>query len=183
MNQEDFSISQFTSSTAVYLLNAIAETIEFEMGEEDAIDHIVEAFNKLATVIERKNVNISDFQNDNNFILQTAKDLIVLINDENPYAVIKEKYNNLRDEYITSFGNSFISMNRKDLENLGFAFWQPSEPLMLIPIWAYRLLPTDLELTSINGDKAIAFNPIIRVDRSSDIRFGHLGWGFYLRKE
>jgi hypothetical protein len=179
--QREFDIKKFTSSVAVYLMNAIAETVEFDMTEVESLSHVYDAFDKLAITMEAKEIGLSDLQNDNPFIQNTARDLLIMINDDKTYKELKDKYNALRDQYVIEQNCDFINMSREELENLGFAYWEDSNPLMLIPIWIYRLLPTELELTSIIGTKAPVFSDGVRVDRPEDIRFGHVGWGFYLK--
>lgn len=130
-------------------------------------------------------MDIERLENGNPFIYRAAIDLLTCINDleddapvEENYEKVKQAFIQLRDDYAQNENCSFVEMTPEELENLGFVHWAESTSLHLIPIWAYRLLDGEQELTSINGHKAKAFDEAIRVDRPFyDIRFGHLGWG------
>lgn len=181
MEKNNFDIKRFTSSVAVYLLNAIAESIEFHLSEVEAIGHIYDAFDKLAITMENKGVEVTALTNDHLFIKKAARTLLIVINDDNAdYNKIKAEYESLFSLYKENFEHDFLHMTQEELENLGFVRWMDENPLMLIPIWIYRLLPEGMKLTNINGGKAETFDQEIRVDRPIDIRFGHLGWGYYL---
>ena len=58
-----------------------------------------------------------------------------------------------------------------------FRRWDTDSDLYLIPIWLKPVIPSDLELTSIGGDKAFA------EDVDTDTRFGCLAWGIILKEE
>jgi hypothetical protein len=179
MRQGNFNINQFTSSVFVFLMNAIAETVEWGMTETEAESHIYEAFDKLAQTIENKEVDLADLANHDPFIKKYALELLILINDDaSAYSQIKEKYDVIMAEAKKLYTN-FSVMSKDSLENLGFAKWQDDHPIMLVPIWAYRLLPEDTTLLSINLDWGAksASDSMVRVDRPIDIRFGHLAWG------
>lgn len=175
------NLNQFTSSIAVFLMNAIAETIEWGMAEDQSIKHIYDAFDVMAEKMERESISLADLKNDHRFVDKVARELISLVNDDSTtYEQMKVAFFTYRSEYETDFGPFFALMSREELENLGFVYWSEKDPLMLVPIWVYRILPADMVLISINGDRYRVFDSFIRVDREEDIRFGHLGWGFYL---
>lgn len=64
-----------------------------------------------------------------------------------------------------------------EAKELRFRKWDTDSDLYLIPIWLKPMIPSDLELTSIGGDKAFAD------DVDTDTRFGCLAWGLILKEE
>ena len=64
-----------------------------------------------------------------------------------------------------------------EAKELRFRKWDTDSDLYLIPIWLKPIIPSDLELTSIGGDKAF----VEGVD--ADTRFGCLAWGIILKEE
>lgn len=182
MRQDGLDIKRFTSSTASYLLNAIGETIEFGMSEDDALIYIYDAFDKFAITMENKGLDVSDLDNDDKFVKKVAIELLLLINnDETTYEQMRNKYNSLLNDYVENNGKHFLEMSREGLENLGFAYWMDENPLMLIPVWAYRLIEEDAELTSISNDKRKVFSNKIGISHPKHVRYGHLAWGFYIK--
>lgn len=64
-----------------------------------------------------------------------------------------------------------------EAKELRFRKWDTDSDLYLIPIWLKPVIPSDLELTSIGGDKAFV------EDVDTDTRFGCLAWGIILKEE
>lgn len=179
----DFNIETFTKNVVIYLFDTVAETIEFNMAESDALNHIHEAFDRLVYTMSDKGINLSDFKHDNKFLKDAAIEMMLIINEDDAnYENIKNKYLELIDNF-KELNIDFLKLNEEELEEYGFAKWLEFDPLMLIPIWAYRLLPKGIKLTSINKDEEKIFSEKIKVDYPKHIRFGHLGWGFYIDQD
>ena len=68
------------------------------------------------------------------------------------------------------------SLTPEEASELRFRKWGESD-LYLIPVWLYPMIPDDLELPSIVGNKAHKWD--IDLDR----RFGVLNWGLILKEE
>lgn len=66
------------------------------------------------------------------------------------------------------------NLTLEEARELRFRKWDESD-LYLIPIWLYPMIPDNLELTSIGGNKAR------KEDIDSDTRFGVLAWGLILK--
>jgi hypothetical protein len=58
--------------------------------------------------------------------------------------------------FATGEAISLANLTEEELFSLGFKTWEldTKEVIYLIPIWLKHILPTDLEVTSINGTKA-----------------------------
>jgi hypothetical protein len=78
-------------------------------------------------------------------------------------------------EIIEEEAGSITALSEDNLKTLGFKLWDEKDPLYLIPLWLYTLIPDGTELTSISGDKAVKGTDSIDLD----VRFGCIAWGFY----
>lgn len=65
------------------------------------------------------------------------------------------------------------NLTERDCKALRFGKLEEGNPLRLIPIWLYKVIPIGTELTSINGEKVIFNGHNIDLDT----RYGCLAYG------
>jgi hypothetical protein len=78
-----------------------------------------------------------------------------------------------RDYLLPGGWNEIIALPTKALLRIGFRTWDDSG-LLLIPLWLWSLVPDGMELTCINGKKAVKGKDDINLDHRS----GCLAYGF-----
>jgi len=88
---------------------------------------------------------------------------------------IKESFGQLK-EWANKEKLDFSKMDNKELRSLGFAKWDADNQYM-VPLWALGMLPKGMELTDINGEKAVVGKDPL----DNDIRFGCIP--YYFTKE
>lgn len=85
---------------------------------------------------------------------------------------LKTIVNDYRAE-LTNIIGDINKLSRDDLYHLGFAKWDDTSDLLLVPLWFYPLLEEGTVLTSIHGSEAIVGED----DIDMDTRFGALAYG------
>lgn len=103
-----------------------------------------------------------------------------ILNQKDPNAQCEELrqtwktiYEYLKQKNLPDWRN----LTLKEAKELRFGRWSNESDLWLIPLWLFPLIPEDLELTSIGGQKGL----VSEVD--TDTRFGCLAWGIILKEE
>ena len=87
--------------------------------------------------------------------------------------IMEKFYDSIKNEI------EWNTMTTQQAKELRFARWSDDMPnLWLIPIWLYPVIPDDLPLICINGEKT---NTAEGID--TDIRFGCLAYGIEIKEE
>lgn len=86
--------------------------------------------------------------------------------------MVVAEYASMKDQ-IREIVGGIEALSIKEMLYLGFSRWDENQPLYLIPLWFYDLIPDGIELTSIFGDKVIKGSGKVNLD----IRFGLIAWG------
>ena len=84
----------------------------------------------------------------------------------------QEMYEKIKIQVKESFPD-LMDLPKEDLNALGFKSWDEEMDIVLIPLWAFDLIPDGTELTCIDGNKKIKGKTEIDLD----VRFGCIAYG------
>lgn len=177
MADKGFDVITFTSSVFRFLASAIAETVYSGAQDEAALKYVEDNYAHVVKMIKEANVKLSQFAHPDVNLKEAAQKLVLTVNnDENGIDTIRDVYFKELERFKDY---DFLNMEERKLSWYGFERWEEDRPLVLIPIWAYDLIPDGTELYSVNEKKVVKGEG----DISMAPRFGRLAWGFLREPE
>lgn len=172
MADKGFDVITFTSSVFRFLASAIAETVYSGAQDDAALKYVEDNYAHVVKMIKEADVKLSQFAHPDANLKDAAQKLVLTVNnDENGIDTIRDVYFKEMERFKEY---DFLNMEERKLSWYGFERWNEDSPLVLIPIWAYDLIPDGTELHSINEKKIVKGEG----DISMVPRFGQLAWGF-----
>lgn len=92
-----------------------------------------------------------------------------------------------REKIIKDVGSiDFHLLSADELKSVGFNLWDEESNILLVPLWAYDLLPVGQEMQCISGESIVVKDGYKNSDSvhyiDNDIRFGCISYGFKIAK-